>query len=188
MNSETVKLSIIKPNPDNPRVIKDVKFAALVENVKKYPKFLEKRPLVIKSWADPTILGGNMRYQALKSLGYKEIPALWVKTAEDFTDDELKAFIILDNIPFGDWDFDSLANNFDFDELQALGLDIPDFSALQQINMDDFFARDENIAGALQEKFTITLEYSMEEGTRVKAALAKINPSAEAAVRSLLDL
>lgn len=182
-----IKLSKIKKNPDNPRVIKDDRFALLVENLRKYPKFLEKRPIVIKSWAEPVIIGGNMRFEGLKALEYKEVPEEWIKTADDFSDEELQAFVILDNLPFGEWDFDSLANNFDFETLAALGLDIPDFSALEQINMDDFFAP-EDVAGTLSEKFTIALEYGLEEGAQVKAALSKINPSAEQAVWELLKL
>ena len=120
--NEKIKISQIKPNDKNPRFIKDDKFKKLVANIEKYPNFLEKRPIVIESYENPIILGGNMRFRALKELGYKEIPTNWVVTADSFTDDEKKAFIILDNVGFGEWDFDILANEWDVEELSDWGI------------------------------------------------------------------
>ena len=119
-----MKLSEIKNNPNNPKFIKDDKFKKLVENIKSFPKMLKLRPIVIDN--DNMILGGNMRFRALKELGYKEIPDEWVKRADELTEDERKKFIILDNNDFGSWDFDSLANEWDYDELADLGLDLPE--------------------------------------------------------------
>ncbi len=132
---KTIKLSSIKPNPDNPRVMKDDQFRKLVENIKKYPHFLEKRGIV---HADGVILGGNMRYraiqEALKDEAFRatvgvskqtEIPASWVQDASEWSEEDRQAFIILDNSPegvSGEWDWDLLANHFDAEELNDLGL------------------------------------------------------------------
>lgn len=132
-----IKLSAIKKNENNPRFIKDEKFNKLKANISKYPKFLELRPIVIHSFEDPVILGGNMRYEALKALGYKEIPEAWVKTASEFTEDELKAFVILDNVGFGDWDHDILANDWDIEELSNWGVDLPNFDINAPNSLDD---------------------------------------------------
>lgn len=119
-----MKLSDIKLNPGNPRLIKDERFKRLVQSISDFPKMMSLRPIVIDS--DGVILGGNMRYRALKELKYKEIPDEWVKRAEELTDDERKRFIIEDNVPFGEWDWDILANEWDKDELVAWGLELPD--------------------------------------------------------------
>jgi ParB-like chromosome segregation protein Spo0J len=73
------------------------------------------------------VLGGNMRLKALKELGYKEVPNDWVKSAKDLTDDEIRRFIIADNVGFGEHDWEMLANEWDVEELSEWGLDIPGF-------------------------------------------------------------
>jgi ParB-like chromosome segregation protein Spo0J len=90
-----IKLSEIKSNPNNPRVIKDEKFAKLVNSIKEFPKMMELRPMVVNS--DNIVLGGNMRLKALKELGYKTIPYNWVKSAESLTEEEQRRFIWLSN-------------------------------------------------------------------------------------------
>ena len=127
--SEKIKLSQLQSNigqinglPSNPRFIKDARFNKLCENLKKYPKFLEQRPIVIKSWDRPVVIAGNMRFEGLKANGLKEIPKEWIKTAEDFTVEELRAFAILDNVPFGENDWDALGNDWDSEELEKWGV------------------------------------------------------------------
>lgn len=120
-----IKLSSIKSNPNNPRVIKDDKFKKLVQSIKDFPKMMELRPMVVNS--DNIVLGGNMRLKALKELGYKEVPKEWIKNADDLTEDEQRQFIIKDNIGFGEHDWDMLANEWDLSELEEWGLDIPDW-------------------------------------------------------------
>lgn len=117
-----MKITELKPNKANPRTIKDDKFRKLVESIQDFPKMMALRPIVID--ADGTILGGNMRYRALVELGYKEIPDGWVKRASDLTDDEKRRFIIEDNVPFGQWDWDALGNDWDEGELEDWGLDV----------------------------------------------------------------
>ena len=125
-----MKLSSIKKNPDNPRIIKDDKFSKLVNSIKQFPKMMELRPMVIDS--DGMLLGGNMRRAALESLGYKEVPDSWVKRANDLTEEEKQRFIIADNVGFGDWEWDTLANEWDSGDLSDWGLDVFVFDAEEQ--------------------------------------------------------
>jgi len=118
-----MKLSAIHSNPTNPRFIKDDRFKKLVKSIEEFPKMMALRPIIVD--ADGMTLGGNMRYKALKELGYKEIPDEWVKRASELTDEEKQRFIIEDNVPFGEWDFDILANEWDADQLSEWGLDVP---------------------------------------------------------------
>jgi site-specific DNA-methyltransferase (adenine-specific) len=119
-----IQLNTIKPNPDNPRVIKDDKFDKMCRSIKEFPKMMELRPIIID--ASRVILGGNMRLRALQHLGYNEIPDGWVRSADDLTDDERKRFIIADNVGYGEWDWEALANEWDAAQLTEWGLDVPD--------------------------------------------------------------
>ena len=87
---------------------------------------MELRPIIID--ANGMILGGNMRFKALQELKYKDIPDSWVKRAETLTEYEQKRFIIEDNVPFGEWDLGTLANEWDQQELTEWGLEIPEFA------------------------------------------------------------
>lgn len=131
-----IQLKDIKPNPNNPRIIKDDKFKKLVNSIKDFPKMMELRPMVTDE--NDIVLGGNMRLKALKELGYKEIPNEWVKKASDLTPDETRRFIIADNVGFGEHDWELLANSWDIEELQEWGLDIPDFGEKLEATEDDF--------------------------------------------------
>jgi site-specific DNA-methyltransferase (adenine-specific) len=119
-----IKLSTIKSNPNNPRVIKDDKFAKLVNSIKEFPAMMALRPMVVN--ADNIVLGGNMRLKALKEAGYTDIPDEWVKSAESLTEDEQRRFIIADNVGFGEHDWAMLQTEWDVEELADWGLDIPD--------------------------------------------------------------
>lgn len=124
-----MKLTKLKSNPTNPRTIKDEKFKKLVQSLKEFPEMIEKRPLVCVTDVDGKIfpLGGNMRLKALQELDYKEIPDSWVVMADDWTEEKRKEFVIKDNVGYGEWDWDDLANNWDSELLEDWGLDIPDF-------------------------------------------------------------
>jgi hypothetical protein len=124
---KTIQLSSLYKNPENPRFIKDEDFKKLRRNIRRYPNILSLRPIVILSWHDRKILGGNMRYEGLLAEGYTEVPENWIRSAEELTAEEVQAFIILDNTDFGDWDFDALANNWNMDDLNDWGVDIPKF-------------------------------------------------------------
>jgi hypothetical protein len=117
-----MKLSTIKPNPANPRTIKDAAFEKLCKSITEFPKMMALRPMVID--ADGVILGGNMRFKALQHLGFKEVPDEWVKRADELTEDERRRFIIADNVSGGDWDVEDLAANWDREELDAWGVEV----------------------------------------------------------------
>jgi DNA modification methylase len=137
-----MKLSEIKTNKNNPRLIKDDKFKKLVNSIKNFPKMMDLRPIIVDN--DMTILGGNMRYKALKELGYKEIPDNWVKRADELTEEEKHRFIIADNVGFGEWEWEKLANEWDAVKLQDWGLDLPGFDAEQlEAQEDDYEIPDE---------------------------------------------
>lgn len=140
MNVKKVKLSEIKNNPNNPRILKDDKFAKLVKSIKEFPKMLEIRPIVVNS--DMIVLGGNMRLKACKEAGLKEVP---IVLADDLTEDEQKQFIIKDNVGFGEWDWEMLANEWEADLLEEWGLDVPDFSVTEEptAEEDDYEMPDE---------------------------------------------
>ena len=129
----------IKSNPNNPRIIKDEKFAKLKKSISEFPKMMELRPMVINS--ENIVLGGNMRLKALKELGYKDIPDNWVKRADELTEDETRRFIIADNVGFGEHDWEMLANEWDTQELEDWGLegfpfdeDIQDIEEIEDFN------------------------------------------------------
>jgi hypothetical protein len=119
-----MKLKEIKPNPDNPRYINEENFSKLKKSIKGFERMMELRPMVIDE--SNTVLGGNMRLRALEELGYKDIPDEWVKRAEDLTEEQKREFIIKDNVGFGSWDWDTLANEWDSEELNDWGLNTPD--------------------------------------------------------------
>jgi ParB-like chromosome segregation protein Spo0J len=118
---QIVKLSEVKLNPNNPRLIKDDKFKKLVQSIKDFPEMLNIRPIVVNQ--DMIILGGNMRYKACKEAGLKEIPI--IKT--DLTEEQQREFLIKDNTSGGEWDWEVLANEWDTDQLEAWGLDLVGF-------------------------------------------------------------
>lgn len=122
-----MKIDHIKHNPDNPRVIKDDKFWKLVKSIQDFPEMLELRPIVVDE--NNMVLGGNMRLKAIQELGYAEVP---VVRATELTEEQKKEFIIKDNIGYGDWDWDILANNWNTAKLEEWGLDIPNFESEEE--------------------------------------------------------
>jgi hypothetical protein len=118
---EIKKISEVKLNPNNPRLIKDDKFKKLVQSIKDFPEMLSIRPIVVNK--DMIILGGNMRFRACKEAGITEIPVI----VTDLPEDKQREFLIKDNTSGGEWDWDMLANEWNADELEAWGLDLPIF-------------------------------------------------------------
>lgn len=118
-----VKISAIKANSKNPRVIKDDKFKKLVKSIQEFPEMLEKRPLVCYTDVDGkyVVLGGNMRLKAAHEVGLKEIP---IVLADDWTQEQRDEFLIKDNVGFGEWNWDDLANEWDAEKLTDWGLDV----------------------------------------------------------------
>jgi site-specific DNA-methyltransferase (adenine-specific) len=133
---QNVPINTVKANPNNPRIIKDDKFAKLVKSINEFPQMLNLRPIVVND--DMVVLGGNMRLKACKEAGLKEIPII---KASELTEQQQKEFIVKDNVGYGEWDWSDLANNWDVDELQDWGLDIPGFvneEIIAEVEEDDF--------------------------------------------------
>jgi len=174
---EKVKISEIKPNKDNPRIIKDEKFKQLVQSIKDFPEMLNLRPIVVND--DMIVLGGNMRLKACKEAGLKEVPII---KASNLTEQQQKEFIIKDNVGFGEWDWEQLANEWEAEELSEWGLDIPNFDTDEdysdknkEINIDE-----------MDTEMTIKLKYSEEDYNIVKGQLQKLDASPEQAIWKLL--
>lgn len=129
-----IKLPInqVKANPNNPRIIKDDKFKKLVQSIKEFPEMLELRPIVVNE--DMVVLGGNMRLKACKEAGLDKVPVI---KASNLTEEQQKEFIIKDNVGFGEWDWNDLANNWDAEKMQEWGLDIPGFQEVEAEEPDD---------------------------------------------------
>ena len=113
-------INSIKENKDNPRLIKDENFKKLVKSIKEFPQMLNIRPIVVNE--ENIVLGGNMRLKACKEAGLKEVP---IMKASNLTAEQQREFIIKDNVGFGEWDWDILANEWDELQLQEWGIDIP---------------------------------------------------------------
>jgi DNA modification methylase len=140
MNIEWVKTKDIIPNENNPRILKDDKFKKLVQSIKDFPEMLEIRPIVVNN--EMMILGGNMRWKAIQEIGIKEIPII---KAENLTEEQQREFLIKDNVGFGEWDWDALANDWNPEELNEWGLDVPNMDLTELEAEDDNFEEPENV-------------------------------------------
>ena len=164
------KLSKLISNKDNPRIIKDDKFKKLVKSIKEFPEMLELRPIVVDE--NNVILGGNMRYRACKEAGLKEVP---IKIAKGLTEKQKQEFIVKDNVGFGEWEWDMLANEWDSLQLADFGLDVwqneddleePDFNELTEDNNNKpptikiTFANENDLQNAEEEISKIVSKYN----------------------------
>jgi len=171
-----VKINQIKSNPNNPRLIKDDKFYKLVKSLEEDPDFCNVRPVVCNT--DMIVLGGNMRLKAAKELGWKEIPCEIV----DWSEEKQRAFTIKDNVGYGEWDWDMLANEWDAEQLNEWGLDVPKFT-----EPVDYSNKNEEIdIDALDTEMIIKLKYTEDEYQLVREQLSKIAATPEQAVWKLL--
>ena len=116
---QQVKISKVKGNPSNPRIIKNDKFKKLVKSIQEFPEMLKLRPIVVDE--DFMVLGGNMRLKASKDAGLSEV---WIDIAEGLSEEQKKEFIVKDNVGFGEWEWDILANEWDSVQLAEWGLDV----------------------------------------------------------------
>ena len=158
MNIQKVKINAIKSNPNNPRLIKDDKFHKLVKSIKEFPQMLELRPIVVND--EMVILGGNMRHKACIEAGLKEVT---IVKAKDLTKKQQKEFIIKDNVGFGEWDWDVLANEWDAESLEEWGLDV--WKA--PVDVDYSILDDEDVSQQLEQmtdgvKKAIQIEFELE--------------------------
>jgi hypothetical protein len=128
-----VAIKNIKPNPRNPRTIRDERFEKLKKSIADFPEMLEKRPLVCFTDVDGklVVLGGNMRLKAAQAVGLKELP---VVLADDWTEEQKSEFLIKDNVGFGEWEWEALQADWDVEQLSEWGLDVPNWSAGLDVN------------------------------------------------------
>ena len=133
-----VDIKKVIPNPTNPRIIKDDKFKKLVKSIQEFPQMLELRPIVVDG--NMVVLGGNMRLKASIAAGLTEVDIL---IADQLTDEQKAEFIIKDNVGFGEWDWDMLANEWDIDALEDWGLELPFDNTVLEAEEDDYEAPSE---------------------------------------------
>jgi ParB-like chromosome segregation protein Spo0J len=145
-----VKISEVKPNPKNPRIIKDGKFQKLVKSIQEFPDMLNKRPLIVFTDVDNkyVVLGGNMRLKACKEIGLKEIPII---VADEWTEEQKNEFLIKDNVGFGEWDWDQLANEWDAEKLDDWGLDLP--ILMNEPSLDELIGEEKNKPASMKITF-----------------------------------
>ena len=169
MSVKKVKASQIKPNPNNPRLIKDDKFKKLVESLKSFPEMSDVRPVVVNT--DMIILGGNMRFKAMQEAGWKEIPVQIV----DWPEEKQREFIIKDNVSGGEWDWEMIANEWDSADLDNWGLDVPGFDVDADNLGEEFSLPDGDKAPFQQMTFTL----ADEQAEQIKNAIADIKQTEE---------
>jgi hypothetical protein len=165
----TTPINKIKSNPNNPRVIKDDKFKKLVQSLKDLPEMAQVRPIVVNQ--DMIVLGGNMRLKAMKEAGWKEAPVAIV----DWDEDKQRQFIIKDNVGFGEWDWDMLANEWDAESLGEWGLDVGGFDVNAADMTDEFTLPDGDKAPFQQMTFMLADEQAMQ----IQNAIADIKATEE---------
>ena len=165
MQSQKVKISEVKINPNNPRLIKDDKFKKLVQSVKDFPEMLEIRPIVVN--ADMVVLGGNMRLKACKEAGIKEVPII---IADNLTEEQQREFLIKDNVSGGEWDWELLANEWDSEELTEWGLDVVGFDVSSDEYGENFSLKEGDKEPFQQMTFTL----ADEQAIQIQNAIADI--------------
>jgi ParB-like chromosome segregation protein Spo0J len=176
-----VPINKIKPNPKNPRTIKDERFEKLKKSIQDFPDMLNKRPLVCFTDTDGkfVVLGGNMRLKAAKDLGLKELPII---LADEWTEEQKAEFLIKDNVGFGEWDWNELNTDWDTEQLEGWGLEVPKFA-----EPVDYSDKNEEIdIDALDTEMIIKLKYTEDEYQLVREQLSKIAATPEQAVWKLL--
>ena len=174
-----MKITDLKLNPNNPRIIKDDKFKKLVTSLSEFPEMMEKRPMVCVTDTDGKLypLGGNMRLRALKELKYKEIPDAWVMLADEWTEEKRREFVIKDNLSMGEWSWDDLANEWDVDDLAEWGLDIPNFDG---VSLSDEFGEEFSLKDGDKAPFQqMTFTLADEQAEQIKNAISDIKQTDE---------
>jgi ParB-like chromosome segregation protein Spo0J len=145
-----VAIKNIKPNPRNPRTIRDERFEKLKKSIADFPEMLEKRPLVCFTDVDSklVVLGGNMRLKAAQAVGLQTLPVL---LADDWTEEQKNEFLIKDNVGFGEWEWEALQADWDVEQLEDWGLDVPKFDL--EPDYEDLIGEDKNKPATLKITF-----------------------------------
>ena len=162
---QIVPITQVVPNTSNPRIFKDDKFKKLVKSIQEFPQMLELRPIVVD--ANMVVLGGNMRLKACKAAGLKEVP---IVIADKLTEEQQAEFIIKDNVGFGEWDWDLLANEWDAASITDWGLDIGGFDLKAEEFNEEFSLPDGDKSPFQQMTFTL----ADEQAEQIKNAIADI--------------
>lgn len=176
---KNIPITKIKPNPNNPRTFHEDKLEQLSKSIESFPEMMELRPIIVDE--SMMILGGNFRYQALKHIGRTEIPENWIVQASKLTEDQKAEFIVKDNVGFGNWDWDLLANQWDSELLIEWGLDV---WKTEDIDIDEFF--EDNDAEQEDVKNKIVLEYSASDFELINEKFNSMDGSKENIVWGLL--
>ena len=166
---QQVKISKVKGNPNNPRIIKNDKFKKLVKSIQEFPEMLKLRPIVVDE--EMIVLGGNMRLKASKEAGLKEV---WIEVAQGLTEEQKKEFIVKDNVGFGEWEWDMLGNEWDSVELAEWGLDV--WQNEDDIETTDEFSLPDGDKSNLEQ---ITYTLSSEQSNIIKEAIQEIKYTEE---------
>jgi len=165
-----IKIDGLKENENNPRTIQSEAFRRLCASIARDPEFMMLRPIVVDD--SGVILGGNMRYRAIKKLGMSEIPDGWVVKASNLSEEQKKRFILVDNSPSGmagDWDYEVLANGWEMSELETLGFDIDDLiiePPEEEIENNDIF--EQSIQLNPQKEYILIFAKDAEEWEEMK--------------------
>ena len=166
---QQVKISKVKGNPSNPRIIKNDKFKKLVKSIQEFPEMLKLRPIVVDE--EFMVLGGNMRLKASKEAGLTEV---WIDIAEGLTEEQKKEFIVKDNVGFGEWEWDMLANEWDSVQLAEWGLDV--WENEDDIETTDEFSLPDGEKSNLEQ---ITYTLTKEQSNIIKEAVQEIKHTEE---------
>ena len=170
MQIEKVKISQVKNNPNNPRVIKDFQFKKLVKSIKESPWMLQLRSIIVND--DNIVLGGNQRLRACKEAGLKEV---YIIKASSLTEEQQREFIVKDNLNSGEWDWHALANEFEIEDLESWGLDLP-----VQIEDSEEFGTAFDLPDGDKEPFQqMTFTLADEQAEQVRNAIEDIKRTEE---------
>lgn len=170
LKAKKVKISLVKENPSNPRIIKDEKFEKLVKSIKDFPEMLELRPIVVNK--DYIALGGNQRLKACEAAGFTEV---WILEAAHLSAEQQRQFIIKDNLGYGEWEWELLVKDFKIEELADWGLDNPGL----QISPNNF-GEDFKLSSGARQPFTqMTFTLASEQAEEIKAAIDALKTTKE---------
>jgi hypothetical protein len=177
---QKINIQKITSNANNPRLIKDNKFKKLVKSIKEFPEMLRIRPIVVDE--NNVVLGGNMRLRACKEAGLKEV---WIEKIENFTEEQKQEFIVKDNVGFGDWDWDILANKWDNIKLGEWGMDV--WQPEKDFDLNSFFEED-TTEKEKENTNKIILEYNEEDYNKVINKFNSMSGTKEEILFQLLEL
>ncbi len=181
MSAELLPIESVISNPDNPRVLKDDRYAKLKKSIEDFPEMLWKRPLVVVKAGRKKhmVLGGNARLKACVELGIAQVPVIH---ADDWSEEQRKQFVIKDNVSTGDWDWAILSSVWDEGLLDNWG--VPFFKT-DDVDMDNLFMEGDSPG---RESMNITLKYTADDHQKVIAKFNEIGGSKEQVVFNLLGL